>query len=92
MIAAARATALVFTITVFFSGPGLAAEDPALLKDLTAVIRLLDLPCDRVVSARREADSSHIASCKDGRRYRIFVSAEGRVVAQKHYAKPKNSD
>jgi hypothetical protein len=61
----------------------LAAEDPALLKDLTAVIRLLDLRCDRVVSARREADNSHIASCKDGRRYRIFVSPEGRVVAQK---------
>lgn len=83
MIAAARASALVFTITVLFSGPGSAAEDPALLKDLTAVIRLLDLPCDRVVSTRREADNSHIASCKDGRRYRIFVSPEGRVVAQK---------
>lgn len=83
MIAAARASALVFTITVLISGPGSAAEDPALLKDLSTVIRLLDLPCDRLVSARREADNSHIASCRDGRRYRIFVSPEGRVVAQK---------
>lgn len=83
MIAAPMAKALVFTITVLLSGPGSAAEDPALLKDLTAVIRLLDLPCDRVVKARREADNSHIASCKDGRRYRIFVNPEGRVVAQK---------
>lgn len=83
MSAAARASALVFTITVLISGPGSAAEDPALLKDLTAVIRLLDLPCDRVLSARREADHSHIASCRDGRRYRVFVNAEGRVVAQK---------
>lgn len=84
MIAAARASVLVFTITVLLSGPGWATQDPALLKDLTAVIRLLDLPCDRVVSARREADNSHIASCKDGRRYRVFVTPEGRVVAHKH--------
>lgn len=83
MISVARASALVLTITVLFTGPGAAAEDPALLKDLTAVIRLLGLPCDRVVSARREADGSHIASCKDGRRYRVYVNPEGRVVAQK---------
>lgn len=83
MIAVARASALVFTITVLFAGPGSAAEDPALLKDLSTVIRLLDLPCDRLVRARRETDNSHIATCKDGRRYRIFVSPEGRVVAQK---------
>lgn len=84
MIAAARASALVFTITALISGPTSAAEDPALLKDLTAVIRLLDLPCDRVVKARREADNSHIASCRDGRRYRVLVNAEGRVVAHKY--------
>lgn len=83
MIASAKAAALAFTIAVLFSGPASAAEDPALLKDLTAVIRLLGLPCDRVVSARREADNSHIASCKDGKRYRVFVNPEGRVVAQK---------
>lgn len=83
MSAAARASAHVFTIAVLISGPGSAAQDPALLKDLSTVIRLLDLPCDRLVNARREADNSHIASCRDGRRYRIFVSPEGRVVAQK---------
>lgn len=83
MIAAVRASALLFTITALLAGPASAAEDRALLKDLTAVIRLLGLPCDQVVSARREADSSHIASCKDGKRYRVFVNAEGRVVAQK---------
>lgn len=84
MIAAASASALVFTITALISGPGSAAEDPALLKDLSTVIRLLDLPCDRVVGARRAADNSHIASCRDGRRYRVFVNAEGRVVAQRY--------
>ncbi len=83
MIAPARASALLFTITALLAGPASAAEDRALLKDLTAVIRLLGLPCDQVVSARREADSSHIASCKDGKRYRVFVNADGRVVAQK---------
>jgi hypothetical protein len=60
-----------------------AAEDGALLKDLTAVIALLGLPCGEVVSATRLRDDDHIATCKDGSRYRVFVNAEGRVVAQK---------
>lgn len=29
------------------------------------------------------ADKDYIPSCKDGNRYRVFVNAEGRVVAQK---------
>lgn len=83
LIASTGVSALAFTIALLFSGSGSAAEDPVLLKDLSTVIRLLDLPCDRIVSARRKADNSHIATCKDGRRYRIFVNPEGRVVAQR---------
>ncbi len=79
----ARASALVFTFAALCAGPSSAAEDPALLKDLTAVIVLLGLPCEQVVSARQLADSSHFASCKNGDHYRVFVNAEGRVVAEK---------
>jgi hypothetical protein len=53
------------------------------LEGSTSVIMLLGMPCGQVVSARRQADNDHIASCKDGNRYRVFVSAEGRAVAQK---------
>jgi hypothetical protein len=60
-----------------------AAEDVTLLKDLTAVIALLGLPCGGVVSATRLNDNDHIATCRDGTRYRVFINAEGRVVAQK---------
>ena len=28
-------------------------------------------------------DNDHIVSCQDGNRYRVFLNAEGRVVAQK---------
>jgi hypothetical protein len=63
--------------------PAHAADDAALLKDLTSVIALLGLPCGQVVSATRLKDNDHIATCKDGNRYRVFVNAEGRVVAQK---------
>jgi hypothetical protein len=41
------------------------------------------MPCGQVVSAKRQADNDHIATCKDGNRYRVFVNAEGRAVAQK---------
>jgi len=74
---------LIVSLAALFAGPTPAAEDAALLKDLTAVIVLLGLPCGQVVSARRQADNDHIATCRDGNRYRVFVNAYGRVVAQK---------
>jgi hypothetical protein len=83
LITPARALALIFPLAALFAGPSLAAEDAALLKDLTSVIMLLGMPCGQVVSARRQADNDHIASCENGNRYRVFVSAEGRAVAQK---------
>lgn len=60
-----------------------AADDAALFKDLTSVIALLGLPCGKVVSATRVKDDEHIATCQDGNRYRVFINAEGRVVAQR---------
>lgn len=83
MITPARISALILPLAALFAGPSPAAEDPALLKDLTSVIALLGLPCGQVVSAKRQGDNDHIASCKNGSRYRVFVNADGRVVAQK---------
>ncbi|MDZ4254195.1 MAG: hypothetical protein U1A72_16635 [Sulfuritalea sp.] len=84
MITSTRASALAFTLAALCAGPSSATAitDPALLRDLTAVIVLLGLPCDRVVNAARHADGSHGAICSNGKRYRVFVNAEGRVVAQ----------
>jgi hypothetical protein len=74
---------LITLLTVIGAMPARAADDAALLKDLTSVIALLGLPCGEVVSATRLKDNDHVAICKDGNRYRVFVNAEGRVVAQK---------
>lgn len=73
----------IILMSMFFAEPSLAADDVSLLKDLTSVIALLGLPCGQVVSATRLKDNDHIATCSDGNRYRVFVNAEGRVVAQK---------
>jgi hypothetical protein len=62
--------------------PSPAAEDPAVLKDLTAVIALQGQPCGQVVSAAKQGDNDYVASCQDGNLYRVFVK-EGRVVVQK---------
>ncbi len=83
MNTSARASALLFALAALIAQPAPAAEDPALLKDLTSVIALLSLPCGKVVSAKRQGDNEHIAVCSNGMRYRIYVNAEGRVVAQK---------
>ena len=78
-----RSWTLIALLTAIGAVPARAADDAALLKDLTSVIALLGLPCGQVVSATRLKDNDHIATCKDGNRYRVFVNAEGRVVAQK---------
>ena len=83
MTARTWVSALTFPLVALCAGPAPAAEDAALLKDLTSVIALLGLPCGQVVSAKRQADNDHIASCKNGYRYRVFVNSEGRVVARK---------
>jgi hypothetical protein len=68
---------------VLIAAPAAAADDAALLKDLTSVIALLGLPCGQVLSATPLKGDDHIATCQDGNRYRVFISAEGRVVAQR---------
>jgi hypothetical protein len=64
------------------SGAAAAADDAALRKDLTSVIALLGLPCGQVISATPLKDDDHIATCRDGQRYRVFIDPAGRVVAQ----------
>lgn len=63
--------------------PAAAADDAALLKNLTSVIALLGLPCGKVVSATPLKLDDHIATCQDGNRYRVFINADGRVVAER---------
>ena len=74
---------LVAALTVMAWVPSMAADDPALLKDLTSVVALLGVPCGQVISATRIKDNDHNVTCQDGNRYHVFVNAEGRVVAQK---------
>lgn len=78
-----KAWTLMMAMTAFFAGSTRAAEDVSLLKDMTSVIALLGLPCGQVVNAVKKGDNDHIVTCQDGNRYRVFLSAEGRVVAQK---------
>lgn len=68
-------------LSAFLAGTSFAADD--LSKDLTSTIALLGLPCGQVVSAQRLKDNDYLATCKDKNRYRVYVNAEGRVVAQK---------
>lgn len=83
MTTTARISALLLALAALFAGPAPAAQDVALLKDLTSVIALLGLPCGKVVSAQRKGDNDNIAVCSNGMRYRVYLNAQGRVVAQK---------
>ena len=69
--------------TACFAASALAAEDAAVKKDLFTVITLQGLPCGEVTSVMTRAENDHIASCKDGNRYHVFLNAQGRVVVEK---------
>jgi hypothetical protein len=79
------ATALLLSLALVLPGAAAAAEDPALLKDLTAVLQLLGMPCGQVTGVRRQADNDHFATCRNGRTYRVFVNSDGRAVAQRQF-------
>ena len=72
---------LIAVLPVVLAGPSLGAD--TLAKDLTSTIALLGLPCGQVVSAQRLKDNDYLANCADKNRYRVFINAEGRVIAQK---------
>ena len=75
--------ALTISLAAFLAVPASAADDAATRKDLAAVIALQGLPCGEVVSVKTQGDNDHIASCKDGNRYHVFLNSAGRVVVEK---------
>ena len=75
--------ALMTWMAAFSSATSLAADDATTRKDLMAVIALQGLPCGEVVSVKTQGDNDHIATCKDGNRYHVFLNSAGRVVVEK---------
>ncbi len=75
--------ALTISVATFLATPAPAADDAATRKDLAAVIALQGLPCGEVISVKTQGDNDHIASCKDGNRYHVFLNSTGRVVVEK---------
>ena len=74
---------IVVMTALFAISAARAAESTPLLKDLTAVIALHGQSCGQVVSAVRRSESDYLASCEDGKRYRVFTNASGRVIVAK---------
>ena len=72
----------VFVVVALLPGVSAAAESVTLLKDLSATLKLLNLPCGQVVAAARQAENDQLATCSNGQRYRVFVNRDGRVVAE----------
>jgi hypothetical protein len=75
--------AMAILITGCIAAPAHAVDDAAVKKDLFTVITLQGLPCGEVISVTTKAENDHIAACKDGNRYHVFLNAQGRVVVEK---------
>jgi hypothetical protein len=79
-----RNLVLALTLAAVSSHAGIvAADDSSMSKDLGATIALQGMPCNKVVDAKRNADSDYTATCQDGNRYHVFVDPNGRVVVKK---------
>jgi hypothetical protein len=79
-----RICILGLTVTTLLGSAALlGANDAPLGNDLKATIALQGMPCDQIVSSKRNADSDYTATCKDGNRYHVFVNPKGRVVVEK---------
>ncbi len=74
---------MAIVMAACLAAPSLAADDDAVKKDLFTVITLQGMPCGEVVSFTTKSDNDHVAVCKDGNRYHVFVNAQGRVVVEK---------
>jgi hypothetical protein len=81
MIETMKKMAAMIVIGALTAGTAIAADE--LAKDLTSTIALLGLPCGQVISAKRLGENDYLATCKDKNRYRVYVNAQGRVVAEK---------
>jgi hypothetical protein len=77
------AAAIALLAVAFVTAPSLAADDESIRKDLFAVIALHGLPCGEVVSATTRGENDHVATCRDGNRYHVFINKEGRVIVEK---------
>ena len=73
--------ALIFLAAVSLAAPARAADE--LSRDLTSTIALLGLPCGKVVAAKKLGDNNYLATCSNRNVYRVYVNAQGRVVAEK---------
>jgi hypothetical protein len=78
-----RTTAIAMLAALCVAGSAIAAADDSVKKDLFTVITLQGLPCGEVVSVTTKSENDHLAVCKDGNRYHIYVNAQGRVVVDK---------
>ena len=75
--------AVAMSTAASFAASSFAADDASVKKDLFTVITLQGLPCGEVISFTTKGDNDHIVSCKDGNRYHVFLTAQGRVVVEK---------
>jgi hypothetical protein len=74
-----------WTIGAFLAGwlsvDALAAEDPGVLKELTAVIAAEQLSCGKVEHFDAQGTRDYLVHCKDGSIYEVAANSEGKLVA-----------
>lgn len=88
-IAIAAASAL---LAIAASAPGTDQDrkhNALVKKDLFAVITLQGHDCGKVVTFERQNKDDYVATCKNGKSFRIYVVPEGRVAVDKQQAVPK---
>ncbi|NND43827.1 MAG: hypothetical protein HKN58_00790 [Xanthomonadales bacterium] len=77
------ATAMVaLTLSLAGTSPALGQDDGKVRKDLETVLALKGKPCGAIVDLRRQGENDYLVTCRDGSRYRIFISEGDQVVVE----------
>ena len=72
-----RSRWLLLPATVVLSSAAFASDNVS--KDLQAVIALQGKPCGEVQGTEKKGENDYIASCSNGKRYRVSMNPSGRV-------------
>jgi hypothetical protein len=76
-----RARAAMAAAALLIGSATMAAEDPGVLKELTAVIEGQQLSCGKVVHFDAQADRDYLVHCQDGSIYQVSAGPQGKLVA-----------
>ncbi len=74
---------LILVLSISLPDSALAQDhDAEVKKDLKTVLALKGKSCDEITSIKTQGENDYLVTCKNGKRYRIRIDANDRVLVE----------